>query len=67
MGLKPAAVRPPDSSSYQAGDLHIDVGTRIVSREGLALEITGLSFDILLALVRAAPNLLSIQVLMDEV
>jgi TolB-like protein/DNA-binding winged helix-turn-helix (wHTH) protein len=53
--------------TYRADDLLIDVGMRRVTREGVELELAGRSFDLLVALVRAAPNLVSTQELMDRV
>ncbi len=44
---------------YQLDDLIIDTGTRKVMRGDIDLEVTGLSFDLLLALGQAAPDLLS--------
>ena len=52
---------------YVVDDLLIDTGVRQVSRGGRVLDITGLSFDLLLALVRGAPNLVSMEALMDGV
>ncbi|HEY6456778.1 MAG TPA: winged helix-turn-helix domain-containing protein [Steroidobacteraceae bacterium] len=57
----------PTANVYEVGDLLIDVGVRRVTRNGVDLEIAGRSFDLLLALVRAAPNLMSTQELMDGV
>lgn len=48
-----------NSGRYLADDLVIDAGTREVRRADELLELPGLSFDLLLALVRAAPNVLS--------
>ncbi len=52
---------------YQLDDLLIDTGSRRVTRDGVDLRIAGLSFDLLIALVRAAPSLVSLDVLMDTV
>jgi adenylate cyclase len=59
----PAAV----AGVYQVDDLLIDLGMRRVTRDGVDLWISGRSFDLLLALVRAAPNLMSTQELMESV
>ncbi len=67
MKLEAAAVPPIVPNDYRAGDLLIDVGVRRVTREGLDLKINGRSFDLLLALVRAAPNLVAARELMDRV
>ena len=58
--LTPAAV---SASRYRIDDLVVDVGARKVIREDRDLAITGLSFDLLLALVRAAPDLVSFDAL----
>jgi TolB-like protein/DNA-binding winged helix-turn-helix (wHTH) protein len=49
---------------YQVGDLEIDVARRRVLRGAQALAITGISFDLLMALVRATPGLVSVGELM---
>lgn len=52
---------------YQVGDLEIDVERRRVLRGAHVLGITGLSFDLLVTLVRAAPSLVSVDELMQRV
>lgn len=52
---------------YRLDDLTIDVGRGRVSRGRDEIALPKLSFDLLLALVRAAPNLLSLDELMAEV
>jgi DNA-binding winged helix-turn-helix (wHTH) protein len=52
---------------YRLDDLVIDTGARRVTRNGIDLGISGLSFDLLLTLGRAAPNLLSTDRLIDTV
>jgi len=47
------------ASHYLVDDLEIDAGVREVRRGGELLDLPGLSFDLLLALVRAAPNVLN--------
>ena len=49
----------PIVSRYQVDDLEIDAGTREVRRGEHLLDLPGLSFDLLCALVREAPNVLS--------
>jgi TolB-like protein/DNA-binding winged helix-turn-helix (wHTH) protein len=56
-----------DSFQYRVGDLIIDTGRQRVTRDGNAIALPKLSYDLLIALVRAAPNLLSIDALMAEV
>jgi TolB-like protein/DNA-binding winged helix-turn-helix (wHTH) protein len=57
----------PEPSAYRVGDVFIDAGTRQVSRDGKLLQLPPLSFDLLLALVRRAPNAVSSSELMDQV
>ena len=52
---------------YQAGDLTIDMGCQRVLRGDLEIPLPKLSFDLLLALVRAAPNVATLDRLMEEV
>ena len=52
---------------YSIGDLIIDTGTQVVSRDGVSIALPKLSFDLLLVLVRAAPNLVSLDELMRRV
>jgi DNA-binding winged helix-turn-helix (wHTH) protein/Tfp pilus assembly protein PilF len=52
---------------YRFDDLTIDSGRRIVLRGSETLPITGLSFDLLLALVECAPNLVTPDELMKRV
>jgi len=53
--------------TYRVADLLIDTGRQQVSRGAKQIALPKLSYDLLLALVRAAPNLLSIDELMSEV
>jgi TolB-like protein/DNA-binding winged helix-turn-helix (wHTH) protein len=55
------------SLQYRVGDLLIDTGPQRVTRDGSVIALPKLSYDLLIALVRAAPNLLSIDALMGEV
>jgi TolB-like protein/DNA-binding winged helix-turn-helix (wHTH) protein/Tfp pilus assembly protein PilF len=50
--------------TYQVGDLWIDVGQQIVSRNGVQVPLPRLSFDLLLALVKAHPRLLTVKELL---
>ncbi|HEY2419276.1 MAG TPA: winged helix-turn-helix domain-containing protein [Steroidobacteraceae bacterium] len=50
--------------NYTLGDLTIDTGRQQVSRGARALPLPKLSYDLLLALVRAAPNVVSLNELM---
>jgi TolB-like protein/DNA-binding winged helix-turn-helix (wHTH) protein len=55
------------NSQYRVGDLLIDTGPQRVTRDGHVIALPKLSYDLLIALVRAAPNLLSLDALMGEV
>jgi TolB-like protein/DNA-binding winged helix-turn-helix (wHTH) protein/Tfp pilus assembly protein PilF len=59
----------PDTgvAAFVVGDLHIDVGQQRVTRAGNDIALPNLSFRMLLALVRAAPNVLDNDALMAEV
>jgi TolB-like protein/Tfp pilus assembly protein PilF len=50
--------------NFSLGDLTIDTGRQLVSRGADSIPLPKLSFDLLLALVRAAPNLVSLDELM---
>jgi TolB-like protein/DNA-binding winged helix-turn-helix (wHTH) protein len=55
------------SELFIAGDLHVDVGQQRVTRAGIEIALPNLSFQLLLALIRAAPNVLSNDLLMARV
>src|ERR1017187_10737957 len=59
----------PETSSgaFMVGDLHVDVGQQRVTRAGSDIALPNLSFRLLLALVRAAPNVLANDSLMTQV
>ncbi len=59
---EPAAAR-----RYRVADLIVDTGTREVRRGGKRLNLPGLSFDLLQALIDAAPNLLTHEELVERV
>ncbi|MGI9234247.1 MAG: tetratricopeptide repeat protein [Woeseiaceae bacterium] len=52
---------------FEVGDLVVDVGRRTVSRGSQELVLPKLSFDLLAELIRAAPNTLSVDDLIDRV
>lgn len=54
-------------SHYRAGDLLIDVGRQQVVRDNHMIALPKLSFDLLVALARAAPNLVSSEALLRQV
>jgi transcriptional activator of cad operon len=60
-------VRPESRDVYQAGDLIIDVGQVRLSRAGQEIVLPKLSFELLVALVRAAPNVVSLEEMMARV
>jgi TolB-like protein/DNA-binding winged helix-turn-helix (wHTH) protein/Tfp pilus assembly protein PilF len=57
----------PDLVGYQVDDLLIDLGPRRVKRAGSVVPLKALSFDLLVTLVRAAPNLVSFEQLSERV
>jgi len=71
MSNLPSADSPERSSGefarYRSGDLLIEVGRQRVTRGGEPIALPKLSFDLLLALMRGAPNLRSSEALMKEV
>jgi TolB-like protein/DNA-binding winged helix-turn-helix (wHTH) protein/Tfp pilus assembly protein PilF len=56
-----------NTPNYRAGDLLIDTGRQRLTRDGAAISLPKLSYDLLLVLVRAAPNLVSLDSLMEQV
>jgi TolB-like protein/DNA-binding winged helix-turn-helix (wHTH) protein len=56
-----------DSEVYIVGDLRVDVGQQRVLRADRDVELPNLSFRLLVALVQAAPNVLSNDLLMARV
>ncbi len=52
---------------YALGDLTIDTGRQSVSRSGIPIALPKLSYDLLLVLIRAAPNLVSQNELMRQI
>jgi len=56
-----------DSEVFLVGDLHVEVGQQRVTRAGIEITLPNLSFELLLALIRVAPNFLSNDFLMARV
>jgi TolB-like protein/DNA-binding winged helix-turn-helix (wHTH) protein/Tfp pilus assembly protein PilF len=56
-----------DSEVFLVGDLHVEVGQQRVTRAGIEITLPNLSFELLLALIRAAPNFLTNDLLMARV
>ena len=73
MGQEPGAgtsgtpLAGTQSACYRIDDLVIDVGRARVTRDDVEVALPKLSFDLLLALVEAAPDLVSIESLMERV
>ncbi|HEY4338455.1 MAG TPA: winged helix-turn-helix domain-containing protein [Steroidobacteraceae bacterium] len=67
MNAKTTPAVTPAVGCFRVSDLLIDCQSHKVTRNGVELAITGLSLELLLALVRAAPNLASFKTLMEQV
>ncbi len=52
---------------YRIGDLIVDIAAQHVSRNGQEIALPNLSFDLLKALIRHAPNVVTHDQIMDEV
>jgi adenylate cyclase len=57
----------PDPPGYQVDDLIVELATRRVRRAETVIRLQALSFDLLVALTRAAPNLVSFDQLNERV
>ena len=60
-------MKPEPGAIYQIGDLILDVGQASLSREGREIQLPKLSFELLIALARAAPNVVSLEAMMEQV
>src|SRR5688572_9892010 len=67
MEVTAATARSSAQRAYRVDDLIIDVGRQRVTRGDADIPLSGLSFELLLALVREAPNLVSYDRLMELV
>jgi len=67
VSLQQTPATEPTAGLYRLEDLLIDTRVRRVTRGGTDLGVTGRSFDLLIALLRAAPGLLSFDALLDTV
>src|ERR1700691_2617013 len=56
-----------EASLFRVDDLILDLGRRRVMRAGVDLKLLGLSFDLFVVLVQAAPNVVTVRRLMDIV
>ena len=63
----PAATSSHEVSIYRVDDLNLDVARGCVSRGDVEITLSPLSFELLLALVRAAPEVLSHDDLINQV
>ncbi len=63
----PKAAQNAEPTRYRVGDLLIDTGRQRVMRGEHVIALPKLSYELLLALVRAAPNLVSLDALMEQV
>jgi TolB-like protein/DNA-binding winged helix-turn-helix (wHTH) protein len=61
------ALAAGEASLFRVDDLLVDLGRRCVMRAGVDLKLPGLSFDLFVVLLRAAPNLVTVRRLMDVV
>ena len=67
MNQTPADAPNPDSEVFVAGDLRVDIRKQRVMRSGTEITLPNLSFQLLVALIRAAPDILNYDVLMARV
>src|SRR5450755_1677668 len=67
MNQTPSNMGGIDSEIFLVGDLQVDVGQQRVTRAGIEITLPDLSFQLLLALIRVAPNFLSNDLLMARV
>ena len=67
MNHSPNAMDGIDSEVFLVGDLRVDVGQQRITRSGIEINLPNLSFQLLVALIRVAPNVLSHDLLMARV
>ena len=67
MNHTPSGLPNIASEAFIAGDLHVDVGQQRVTRAGIEIALPNLSFQLLVALIRVAPNVLSNDLLMARI
>jgi len=67
MTRMPNEIHGSDSEVILVGDLHVEIGQQRVTRAGIEIALPNLSFELLLALIRVAPNFLSNDSLMARV
>src|SRR5256885_9589158 len=67
MNSSPGGMPDTGSELFLVGDLYVDVGQLRVTRAGIEITLPYLSFQLLLALIRVAPNIISNDLLMARV
>jgi TolB-like protein/DNA-binding winged helix-turn-helix (wHTH) protein len=67
MTRMPNDIHGIDSEVFLVGDLRVDVGQQRVTRAGIEIALPNLSLQLLVALIRVAPNVLSNDLLMARV
>ena len=67
MNQTPGDTPGTDAAIFDVADLRVDVGQQRVTRAGIEITLPNLSFQLLLALIRVAPNVLSHDLLMARV
>ena len=67
MNHTPNDIQGSDNDVFFVGDLRVDVGQQRVTRAGNEVTLPNLSLQLLIALIRAAPNVLSHELLMARV
>jgi TolB-like protein/DNA-binding winged helix-turn-helix (wHTH) protein/Tfp pilus assembly protein PilF len=67
MNQTPSGISDVASEAFIVGDLYVDVGRQRVTRAGIEITLPYLSFQLLLALIRVAPNVISNDLLMARV
>src|SRR2546421_200312 len=67
MNSTPGGMPDTGSELFLVGDLHVDVGQLRVTRAGIEITLPYLSFQLLLALIRVAPTIISNDLLMERV
>src|SRR5579862_4980263 len=68
-GMAPSTTEAPDAAptGYEVGDVVVDIGQQRVARGGVEIPLPHLSFDLLVTLARAAPNLVTFDQLIARV
>ena len=67
MNQTPNDIHGSDNDVFLVGDLRVDVGQQRVTRADIEITLPNLSLQLLIALIRVAPNVLSHELLMARV